>query len=150
MKKAYDIVFSDIDGTLVNDEHLVTPKTAEKICELTNNGVPFILVSARPPMGVKHAQDMLGIDSPMICFCGGVIVNTDSSIIKDDGIPMDTAVKIKRFFDENYPDMCVCSYLYDRWLCDDKEHFWVKYETGVTAMQPEEKSLYELKEPCIH
>lgn len=148
----FDIIFSDIDGTLVDDNHLPMPKTAEKIRELVKNGVPFIPVSARPPMGVKRVLDLLQIASPMICFCGGVIVGGDGKALRDSGIPMDTAIKIKAFFDEKFPDVCVCSYLYDRWLCDDASHYWVKYEIDVTAMTPEEMRLCELSktEKCIH
>lgn len=140
----FDIVFSDIDGTLVDDNHLPMPKTVRKIKELTQSGIPFILVSARPPMGVKRVLDMLGISSPMICFCGGVITDGKGGILADHGIPMDTAMKIKGYFERKFPDVCVCSYLYDRWFCDDASHYWVNYEIGVTGMTPEEIRLNDL------
>ena len=141
----YDIIFSDIDGTLVDDRHNPMPKTAKKIKQITEEGIPFILVSARPPRGVKRVLDMIGFSWPMICFCGGVITDKDGNIVFDEGIPIDTAIGIKDYFDTKFPEVCVCSYLYDRWLCDDKTHYWVNYEIGVTAMTPEELSLRELK-----
>ena len=54
--KPFKAVFSDIDGTLLNDGHRVTPATARRIRSLARGGVPFILVSARMPSGIFPIQ----------------------------------------------------------------------------------------------
>ena len=48
----YRIVFSDIDGTLLNSEHVVTPATRDAILALRERDIPFVIVSARSPSGI--------------------------------------------------------------------------------------------------
>ena len=43
----YKAVFSDIDGTLLDSKHTISPATKQKIQEIDREGIPFILVSAR-------------------------------------------------------------------------------------------------------
>ena len=45
--KEYKIIFSDIDGTLLNNENQVPEETIEELRRLDSQGVPFVLVSAR-------------------------------------------------------------------------------------------------------
>ena len=47
--KEYKIIFSDIDGTLLNNENQVPEETIEELRRLDSQGVPFVLVSARMP-----------------------------------------------------------------------------------------------------
>ena len=56
----YKIVFSDIDGTLLNTEHHVLPRTADAIRQITARGIPFALVSARMPEAIAPIVDEIG------------------------------------------------------------------------------------------
>lgn len=51
--KEYKAVFSDIDGTLLNTSHQIPEKTREKIMDMNCHGIPFVLVSARMPKGMR-------------------------------------------------------------------------------------------------
>ena len=57
--KKYKIIFSDIDGTLLNDENQVPKETVEELQSLDKRGIPFVLVSARmsegPPSKAKYS-----------------------------------------------------------------------------------------------
>ena len=46
------IVFSDVDGTLLNDHHEITFLTRKAILELESKKIPFVIVSARSPSGI--------------------------------------------------------------------------------------------------
>lgn len=46
-------VFSDIDGTLLTSEHVVSPLTSSAIHTLTDQGVLFTISSARSPSGIR-------------------------------------------------------------------------------------------------
>ncbi len=77
---AYKIVFLDIDGTLLNPEHEITPGTLGTITHLTKElGIPVVLATARPYHGAYFFRDQLGLDTPMICFNGALILNGDGS-----------------------------------------------------------------------
>ena len=49
------LIFSDIDGTLINNELKVTPKTRDAIRHQIINGNIFIPASARLPKGIMTA-----------------------------------------------------------------------------------------------
>ena len=50
--KKYKAVFSDIDGTLLNSKHQIPENTRKKIKQINQNGIPYVLVSARMPKGM--------------------------------------------------------------------------------------------------
>ena len=66
--KEYKIIFSDIDGTLLNNENQVPEETIEELRRLDSQGVPFVLVSARMPKGMRPIREELGIHAPMVWF----------------------------------------------------------------------------------
>jgi len=72
--KDYKIVFSDVDGTLLNKERELSSKTISSVKKLKDR-IPFILVSARMPAAMRHLQRELEIeDQPYICYNGGLIL----------------------------------------------------------------------------
>ena len=71
----FRILFSDIDGTLINSQHHIPGRTREKILELDRKGIPFILVSARGPAGVEVIRRELGNRKPFICYSGGLVLD---------------------------------------------------------------------------
>ncbi len=50
----YKMVFSDIDGTLVNSRHRLTPATIKAAQFVVSKGIPFILGSGRQPSSVRE------------------------------------------------------------------------------------------------
>ena len=71
----YKAVFSDIDGTLLDSKHTISPATKQKIQEIDREGIPFILVSARMPKGMIGIRDELGIRRPIVCYSGALVVD---------------------------------------------------------------------------
>ena len=78
--KKYKIIFSDIDGTLLNDENQVPKETVEELQSLDKRGIPFVLVSARMPEGMRPIREELGIHAPMVCYSGGLVLGPDDMI----------------------------------------------------------------------
>ena len=60
------IVFSDLDGTLINSAYEITPKTLEAIRTLQEQEFPFVVVSARSPMGIESVIKAYGIRCPIL------------------------------------------------------------------------------------
>ena len=79
--KEYKIIFSDIDGTLLNNENQVPEETIEELRRLDSQGVPFVLVSARMPKGMRPIREELGIHAPMVCYSGGLVLDPDDQEI---------------------------------------------------------------------
>jgi Cof subfamily protein (haloacid dehalogenase superfamily) len=67
------LICSDIDGTLLNKNRELSPKTILVIKELSQ--IPFILISSRMPQAMKHLQGELSINHlPLIAYNGGLIL----------------------------------------------------------------------------
>ena len=72
--KDQQIVFSDIDGTLLNANRALSQSTISEIKRIKNT-IPVVLVSARMPKAMEYLQNQLGImHQPMICYNGGLIL----------------------------------------------------------------------------
>ncbi|WP_076072718.1 Cof-type HAD-IIB family hydrolase [Sphingomonas montana] len=82
---------SDIDGTLVRKDKVLTEPTVAAIHRLRAAGVPVTLISARPPSGMIAHGERLGIDLPMGAFNGGTIFMPDGTILSAAHVPADVA-----------------------------------------------------------
>ncbi len=84
-------VVSDIDGTLVTDDKVLTDRSQAAVAALGEAGIAFTVISSRPPRGAAGLVKRLGIALPSGCFNGGVIVGPDSSPIQAHLISPDVA-----------------------------------------------------------
>lgn len=69
------LIFSDIDGTLINNELKVTPKTRDAIRHQIINGNIFIPASARLPKGIMTAVGQILKVFPMIAYNGALALD---------------------------------------------------------------------------
>jgi Cof subfamily protein (haloacid dehalogenase superfamily) len=74
------LVVSDVDGTLVDGKKQLTPAVKAAVARLTQAGVAFTIVSARPRSGMLPIADALGIDAPMGAFNGGIVFTRDGQM----------------------------------------------------------------------
>ncbi len=95
--RTYSLVFLDIDGTLLNSNQEIMPKTKQILNRLEDRGIPIILCSARSPGGVETVERQAGLHSPIVCYGGSLILDTERSILGDKGISSETAVAFKQF-----------------------------------------------------
>lgn len=84
-------VISDVDGTLVTDEKILTARAQTAVAELRANGIVFTIISSRPPRGMRMLLEPLGIDKIIGCFNGGVIAKPDLSPIEQHLLSPDVA-----------------------------------------------------------
>ena len=68
------IVFSDIDGTFLTNDHRVTKETEQAVKSLLNKNIPFVLVSARMPEAIYPITKKIGITIPIISYSGGLVL----------------------------------------------------------------------------
>jgi transaldolase len=80
-------VLTDVDGTLVTKEKVLTPRALEAVRKLHERGVVFTITSGRPPFGMRMLVEALGLTMPMAAFNGGVIVLPDLSILDERVLP---------------------------------------------------------------
>jgi Cof subfamily protein (haloacid dehalogenase superfamily) len=133
----YSIVFCDIDGTLVDSKsHAVSPGTARRIRELGAAGIPFVLVSARMPSGILPIRESLGIQAPMICYGGALVLGAGGECLASAGIARERAVLISEYIRQNWVLISCGAFSFDDWLVADAQDEWVRQESGITSSAP--------------
>src|SRR5580658_9167240 len=75
------LVLADVDGTLVTNDKILTPRAIDAVKRLRERGVRFAITSGRPPRGMKMVNDALHLDTPIAGFNGGVFVQPDWTVI---------------------------------------------------------------------
>lgn len=70
------ILFTDLDGTLLNDEKKITPGSRRAIEAALAQGHRVVIASGRPLCGARKQAQRLGLDGPgcyIIAYNGGVL-----------------------------------------------------------------------------
>ncbi len=85
------LLVSDIDGTLVTHDKLLTDANIAAAARLSETGIKLSLVSSRPPAGFAMLTGPLKMTAPIGAFNGGAILNPDLSVIEATHVPADAA-----------------------------------------------------------
>jgi len=80
-----------VDGTLVTQAKVVTPRAIEAVEKLHQRGVLFAITSGRPPRGMRMLVHPLEMRGPLAAFNGGIIVHPDMTVIDEHNIPAEVA-----------------------------------------------------------
>ena len=74
----YKLIATDMDGTLLNDEHLISEGNIEAIKEIQKKGVKFVLASGRPSFAMfEYAKEleMARYGGYVLAFNGGQLID---------------------------------------------------------------------------
>lgn len=129
---SYKIIFSDIDGTLLNKERELSPLTIHVLRKLQQE-IPVVLISSRMPEAMRHLQGELEIaHQPLICYNGGLIL-VDNEIVSSTEIPVPIIEALHQFNTEIGCHMSL--YHNDEWYVPAMDH-WAKREKNNTKATP--------------
>lgn len=110
------LIFSDVDGTLLNDQHQVTMATRNALQDRIRLGDIFIPVSARMPEAIVTAVNTITKNCPMICYNGAFVLDKDGKIISSHTMSIKAATEIISFVEKNYTDVAWNAYAGHKWL----------------------------------
>lgn len=110
----YSIVASDLDGTLLSPNHLLTPYTKETLHLLIDKGVHFVFATGRHHIDVAQIRDGLGINAYMITSNGARVHNTQGDLIFSHDLPSDIADSLI-FMALDNPNIETNIYCSDQW-----------------------------------
>ncbi len=114
------IVFSDVDGTLLNSERQITALTEKAIKELKKRDIPFVIISARSPSGIYPILNEYDFKCPIISYSGALILDENRNILFNKGMDKSNAKEMIEFIENNHFDMAWCVYSLDEWIVKDK------------------------------
>jgi len=75
------LVASDVDGTLLDNDDTITPRTRAVVTALVQEGVPFVLVTGRPPRWIAPVVDQLGFAPLAVCANGAVLYDASTGTV---------------------------------------------------------------------
>ena len=138
-KQAIRLIISDIDGTILDNQHQVDPELKYIIPLLNREQIPFVLASARSPLGMEPIARELGLgDNPLVCYNGALVIEGDpqayETIIEH---PLDKK-EIRTFLElvkAEFPSVSINLYSGKDWIADRLDK-WVQIEAAITGEQP--------------
>ena len=120
------LVIADVDGTLVTQDKVITPRAEQAVRDLQQAGIAFAITSGRPPRGMKMVADQLHLTEPVAAFNGGVFVNPDLSVISQNFLPTDVAREVLKSISDHGLDV---------WLYTDRDWFVHKMDAPHVARE---------------
>ena len=75
------LIATDVDGTLLNQDEEITPRTKAAVWAAIDAGAQFVLATGRPPRWIPPVVDALGFAPVAVCANGAVIYDAASDRI---------------------------------------------------------------------
>nr|MCH9768866.1 Cof-type HAD-IIB family hydrolase [Actinomycetes bacterium] len=67
------LIATDVDGTLLDDDEKISPRTSAAVRAANDGGAQFVLATGRPPRWIKPVVDQLGFAPMAVCANGAVV-----------------------------------------------------------------------------
>lgn len=83
------LVLSDVDGTLVTTDKVLTTRSIQAVDALRDAGILFAITSARPPQGLEMFVGPLKITTPLGAFNGGLMTDVRMKVLAEKTIDDD-------------------------------------------------------------
>lgn len=91
------LIVTDLDGTLLNSAHEISPRTEAAIRAAQARGVAFTVATGKTFPSTTALIERFGIRLPVICGNGTSVHAPTGEVLFEDPIPVDLAVEAVRF-----------------------------------------------------
>jgi len=133
------LLVSDVDGTLVTNDKVLTPEAVAAAKSLGKAGIGLTLTSARPPFGMRMLVAPLGLKLPLAGFNGGLIVDPSFNVLERYPIDPRTARDVVQMVQDCGLDLWV--YTETDWVVSDLDGQSVAREAWSIDMVPHARPL---------
>lgn len=135
------VVFSDVDGTILDGEHRVTQGTVEAARTLAERDVPLVLVSARMPEALAEIRRELDNVGPVVCYSGAYVLDAAGAELLSRPIALGCALEVRDFVARDVPDVTCMAYGYHSWVVSDRSDPRVAREERIVGVEASEGPL---------
>jgi hypothetical protein len=134
------LVLADVDGTLVTQKKLLTPKTRQVVAKSADVGIAFAITSGRPPRGMQSLIRDLNVTTVVAGFNGGVFVTPrlDPIVMRD--LPKDATDRALELIGDH--GLVAWLYTDTAWYVQDPNGPHVDRESKTVGFGPEVTSDY--------
>ena len=129
------LIFSDLDGTLINDDLKVTAATRDAIRRQIINGNIFVPASARLPKGMMTAVNQILKVCPFIAYNGALALDETGKVLISRFFNAKEAAEICRYVDEQDNDAAWNIYSGYVWYCSEQKSPRVEHEESIVKVQ---------------
>jgi Cof subfamily protein (haloacid dehalogenase superfamily) len=140
-------LIADIDGTLVNKQKLLTPRSVEAVQRLNDAGILFGVTTGRPPAGARMLVDHLPGLKFIAGFNGGIVVRRDYSLFKQNLLPAAAAKQVVAIILEH--EMDVWLYTDRDWFVRDLQAYRVDSEERTVQFPPKVTRTFDGLFDCV-
>ena len=89
------LVATDVDGTLLDPDDRITPRTRDAIAAAVAGGAHFVLATGRPPRWIPPVVDALGFAPMSVCANGAVIYDAaNDRVVSARTLPVDVLTEL--------------------------------------------------------
>ena len=128
------LLLSDVDGTLVTKEKVLTPRAIAAVHALHAADIHFAVTSGRPPRGMEMLVEPLALSTPLSAFNGGLVVEPDLEVVAERVVPDDlvppTIALLESF------DLSIWVYQGADWFVRDRDGPHVARESSTVQFAP--------------
>ena len=134
------LIMSDIDGTILDKNHQLDSYLIELMPLLKQCNIPFVLASARSPLGIAPISKELGItDCPIACY-NGALISLGDKILSQYSIDKSELLLLHDFLKKEFPTVSINVYSGKDCLVNTIDE-WVEIEATITGESPKVTSL---------
>ncbi|MFS0863054.1 Cof-type HAD-IIB family hydrolase [Fredinandcohnia sp. 179-A 10B2 NHS] len=94
-------IATDMDGTLLNSDHVISQETREAILQAQQQGIMVVAATGRSYDEAKYVLVDAGIQCPIICANGGEIRSENGEILLSNPINISKAGEVMKVLKEN-------------------------------------------------
>src|SRR5437879_11719138 len=128
------LVVSDVDGTLLPKDKILTEASKEAVRQLHAAGIGFTIVSSRPTIGMGFLIEPLAISLPIGAFNGSAIVDAHLKPIEQHLIAPEVAQRSIKVLEAFGVDIWL--FTNDRWLTRNPDGEYVPHEKRAIKADP--------------
>jgi Cof subfamily protein (haloacid dehalogenase superfamily) len=129
------LLLSDVDGSLVTTDKVLTPRAIAAVARLQERNIRFAITSGRPPRGMSMFVDPLALTEPIAGFNGGAYVAPDMSVLESHALSGEVARNAVELLTARGLDAWV--YTSDGWYVRNADAPHVARESRTVAFPPQ-------------
>ena len=98
----YKLIVSDMDGTLLGDNHKITEENKKALIKALEKGIKIVPASGRMYDSAREHFDFLNLNIPLIACNGAIIKETKTGkLIYKNSVPTDICLKVIDIFEKH-------------------------------------------------
>ncbi|HEY3681249.1 MAG TPA: HAD family hydrolase [Bradyrhizobium sp.] len=128
------LVVSDVDGTLLTKDKVLTGKAERAVRQLEDSGVGFTIVSSRPTVGMRFLIEPLRLTLPIGSFNGSSITDPNSNPIEQHLLPESATRRSLEILNQFGVDAWL--FTNDKWLAHNPDGEYNPLESRTIKADP--------------